>query len=224
MPEITYTPEVNEEAQAAEEAKFEAARQALETEANGGIPEDIKGVYDKYQGDPVKLAQAYRGLQQQISRGERPSGDIPAGEPGTGQAPTPEERVAKMPPADQEKLSSLVSELKGDDPARYDAIAKWAANNISEDTKQAYNSALQEGNTTIAKAIWQGIQYQHMNATGYEPRLAGGRQAGPTETGFKSRGEMTAAMRDPRYNPQSPKFDRAYHEEVAYRTAISSLT
>ena len=206
MPEVTYTPEINEEAQATEDAKVEAARQALQTEQNGGIPEEIKGVYDKYQGDPIKLAQAYRGLQQQISKGERPAAETPSSEAPEQQSS--DERVAKMPPADQEKVAEMVKELQGDDPSRYRAIAQWAANNVNEDIKTAYNEALAAGNTTLAKAIWGGIQFQHMNATGYEPRLAGGRQEAPQETGFKSRGEMTAAMRDPRYNPQSPSSTR----------------
>lgn len=215
MPEVTQIPEgPSQEALAEENAKFDAAREALQTEQNGGIPEDIKGVWDKYQGDPIKLAQAYRGLQQQISKGEAPAPEPEV--PATGQ-----ERVAKMSEPEQEKVAELVAKLKGDDPQKYAATAKWAAQNIPSDVKEAYNKALAAGDSTLATGLWKGIQYEYLNATGYEPRLVGGRQEGPQDQPFKSKGEMIQAMRDPRYSPQSPKFDRAYHEEVAYKAAMS---
>ena len=50
----------------------------------------------------------------------------------------------------------------------------WASQNLDEARANAFNEALDSGSGAILAQL-KGIQYDHMMATGYEPKLTGGR-------------------------------------------------
>ena len=64
----------------------------------------------------------------------------------------------------------------------------------------------------------KGIQYDYMMATGYEPKLTGGRAPTNDVRGFASEAQVIAAMQDPRYGT-----DPAYIKEVEQRIAVSNV-
>ena len=61
----------------------------------------------------------------------------------------------------------------------------------------AFNEALDSGNEGAILAQLKGIQYDHMMATGYEPKLTGGRAPTQDIRGFESEAQVIAAMQDP---------------------------
>jgi hypothetical protein len=66
----------------------------------------------------------------------------------------------------------------------------------------------------------QGLQAAYQNQTGIEGDTYGGKQAAPEGSGhlFRSNAEVTAAMKDPRYES-----DPAYRQDISDRLERSDL-
>ena len=82
----------------------------------------------------------------------------------------------------------------------------------------AFNQSLDTGDADAILAQVKGIQYDYMMATGYEPKLTGGRAPTNDVRGFESEAQVIAAMQDPRYGN-----DPAYIKEVEQRIAVSNV-
>jgi hypothetical protein len=83
----------------------------------------------------------------------------------------------------------------------------------------AYNEALKSGNEDSVLTAFKAMQYDYIKANGFEAPLVGGRAPKSEAKPFQSDGEMLAAMSDPRYDPQGPRYDEAYHRQVHLRLA-----
>ena len=111
---------------------------------------------------------------------------------------------------------NMFSQVGGMD--KYQALMGWASQNLDEGRAAAFNESLQSGNEGAILSQLKGIQYDHMMATGYEPKLTGGRAPTNDVRGFASEAQVIAAMQDPRYGN-----DPAYIKEVEQRIAVSNV-
>jgi hypothetical protein len=202
-----------------EEAKGEIADEVIE---QIGPPPELQGVLEKYGNDPVKLASAYRALQQEFSR-------VKGGAAPTPEAPTPEapaestEAPALPDPAVVAQMQGRLFEAAGGQD-RFAAVQQWVVNNSPPGRITAYNQALQEGRADDAITFYKSFQYDYLMSNGFEGRLVGGRSPrGEEARGFSSEGEMVAAMADPRYSPQSGQYDEGFHKSVHARIAASGF-
>ena len=102
----------------------------------------------------------------------------------------------------------------------YNGMVEWAKTNYSQDQITAYDNAVNSGNIELAKMAAKGLQSDYQNTEGVEGRIYGGKQAAPEGSGhlFRSNAEVTAAMKDPRYES-----DHAYRQDVRERLENSDL-
>ena len=203
-----------------EQAKVDAARAELYDEATGGQqPEQeeegedlILGKY-KSQED---LVDAYKNLQRENERlrgGEQPE------EPEAGYESDDDDdddEPSITPEQATEIRDSVFKQAGGQE--KLQALMGWASQNLGEDRINAFNSTLGTGDQDAILAQVKGIQYDYMMATGYEPKLTGGRAPTNDVRGFASEAQVIAAMQDPRYGN-----DPAYIKEVEQRIAVSNV-
>ena len=197
-----------------EQAKIDQARADLYDEAAGnepGEPEEslILGKY-KSQSD---LVDAYKNLQRENERLR--GGEVEeAEEEPEAQQEEPENRLTSE---DATRIrGNMFDQVGGAD--KYQALMGWASQNLNESRAESFNEALNSGNEGAILAQLKGIQYDHMMATGYEPKLTGGRAPTQDVRGFASEAQVIAAMQDPRYGN-----DPAYVKEVEQRIAVSNV-
>ena len=197
-----------------EQAKIDQARADLYDEAAGnepGEPEEslILGKY-KSQSD---LVDAYKNLQRENERLRGGEVEEAEEEPEAQQ----EEPENQLTAEDATRIrGNMFDQVGGAD--KYQALMGWASQNLNESRAESFNEALNSGNEGAILAQLKGIQYDHMMATGYEPKLTGGRAPTQDVRGFASEAQVIAAMQDPRYGN-----DPAYVKEVEQRIAVSNV-
>lgn len=108
----------------------------------------------------------------------------------------------------QVKLQALAGGEQG-----YNEMIQWAAENLSEGEKDAFNSSL--NNTNQAEFAIQGLYSRFKAAQG--PNLVKGQSNVGTTAGYQSKAEMTQDMHDPRY-----KKDPAFRAMVQRKLAKSN--
>ena len=100
-------------------------------------------------------------------------------------------------------------------------LLAWARTGLKEDERVAYNHLL--GNENAGMAWLDYLIGKHKDAVGAgdtKPLIEGGGVGSPG-TAFANRREVTAAMQDPRYSPNSPKHDPSYYRSVQQRLAAT---
>jgi hypothetical protein len=117
--------------------------------------------------------------------------------------------------ADQQATS--IKDMVGGAEA-YTEMSTWAADNMSEEEKTAYNSAVNSKDVETAKLAVVGLKAKFENANGNEPSLVEGKATVTGQGGYKSWAEVTAAMGDDRYSK-----DPAYQSMVQEKLANSDL-
>jgi len=100
----------------------------------------------------------------------------------------------------------------------YEDMVKWASESLNEASIDAFNNAINSGNTETANLAIQGLQAQYRSENGSEPSLVYGETKSVTGGVFDSAAQLTAAMRDPRYSN-----DSAYRQEVASKLSRSNI-
>ena len=199
-----------------EQAKIDQARSDLYDEAAGeqpGAPEDNL-ILGKYQSQ-ADLVDAYKNLQRENERLR--TGEVEQPEIDSPDREEEQEQGNQLTAEDAGRIrDNVFGQVGGQD--RYQALMGWAANNIDEARTQAFNDALQSGNEGAILSQLKGIQYDHMMATGYEPKLTGGRAPTNEVQGYSSEAQVIRAMQDPRYQD-----DPAYIKEVEQRIAVSNV-
>jgi hypothetical protein len=121
----------------------------------------------------------------------------------------------------QEALSTsqaldIQNEVGGN--ANYNAMADWAAENLSDNDVDAFNDIVESGTIEQAKMAVKGMYAQFLSGGGQPPELSQGGTSGSSVKPFNSAAQVTEAMRDPRYGT-----DPAYRETVEKRLAVSSV-
>lgn len=207
------------EANAAEDAKIAQAKEELVDERVGGGDSEL--ILGKY-GSQDELIQAYQSLQSEYSKlkGERPQvEEEPEEEPERPQS-QPEPTAGVTPEKAQQIQEAIFRQTGGE--AKYQALAGWAAKSLDDSQISAFNSALESGDMSAVLSAVKGLQYDYMMATGFEPRLSGGRAPSAESKGFESEAQVVAAMNDPRYR-NGPQQDPAYVREVEAKLRHSNV-
>ena len=117
--------------------------------------------------------------------------------------------------ADQQATS--IKDMVGGADA-YTEMSNWAAENMSEQEKTAYNTAVNSKDIETAKLAVVGLKAKFEKANGNEPNLVEGKATVSGQDGYKSWAEVTAAMSDDRYTK-----DPAYQALVQDKLAKSEL-
>jgi len=117
--------------------------------------------------------------------------------------------------ADQQ-ATSIKNMVGGADA--YTEMSTWAAENMSEQEKTAYNTAVNSKDIETAKLAVVGLKAKFESANGNEPSLVEGKGTITGQDGYKSWAEVTAAMGDDRYSK-----DPAYQAMVQDKLAKSDL-
>ena len=100
----------------------------------------------------------------------------------------------------------------------YTEMSNWAAENMSEEEKTAYNTAVNSKDLETAKLAVVGLKAKFERANGNEPTLLEGKGTVSGEKGYASWAEVTRAMGDERYSK-----DPAYQAMVQEKLANSDL-
>ena len=118
-----------------------------------------------------------------------------------------------------EQIGNNVKSSVGGD-AEYSNMVEWAKANYNQDQIQAYDKAVNSGDVNTAIMAAKGLRSDYTNTAGSEGTTYGGTQAEPEGSGqvFRSNAEVTAAMKDPRY-----EYDTAYRQDVLNRLERSDI-
>ena len=207
-----------------EQAKIDQARSDLYDEAAGEqpTPPEENLILGKSQSQ-ADLVDAYKNLQRENERlrsdddGDDDEDDGPEGYDRDDEDDDDDDDDNQLTAEDASRIrSSIFNQAGGQE--RYQALMGWASQNMDEARTQSFNDALESGNEGSILSQLKGIQYDHMMATGYEPKLTGGRAPSNEIRGYASEAQVIKAMQDPRYGS-----DPAYVKEVEQRIAVSDV-
>ena len=94
----------------------------------------------------------------------------------------------------------------------YQNMVEWAQANYTPEQIQAYDNAVNSGDVQLAMLTARGLQADYQNSSGYEGQTVSGdtsmRMSSNSDV-FRSNAEVTAAMKDPRYES-----DMAYRQDI----------
>ena len=131
----------------------------------------------------------------------------------------PRDLVDSYAAGQQALLQSEESQIQSVANGQYDAMAEWANENLPQEEIDAFDEAVTGGTVQQAKLAVQGLYARYQNATGSSPKLTQGSVSGVSTMPFKSMQELARAQSDPRYRSG----DKAYHEEIDRRLAVSNI-
>lgn len=144
----------------------------------------------------------------------------------TEETETTEEAEAEdaMSDAERELREIKVYEAVGG-KEKYSAMAKYAADNLSEAELDVYNAAVNGKDPSIAMFATRALKAMHSqymaetHGTQGQMTLPDGNTSVPASSRpFANQSEMMAAMADPRY-----RYDAAYNAQVGQRVALSNF-
>ena len=116
------------------------------------------------------------------------------------------------------KAQQEESSIKAVADGNWDQMAEWASNNLTPEEINTFDDIVQNGTVDQAKLAAKGLYAQYKAENGVAPRLTQGSVTGSATMPFKSNQELARAMSDPRYKSG----DKAYHEEIDRRIAVSN--
>ena len=131
----------------------------------------------------------------------------------------PRDLVDSYAAGQQALLQSEEAQIQSVANGQYDAMAEWANENLPQEEIDAFDEAVTGGTVQQAKLAVQGLYARFQNATGSTPKLTQGAVSGTSTMPFKSMQELARAQSDPRYRSG----DKAYHEEIDRRLAVSNI-
>lgn len=100
----------------------------------------------------------------------------------------------------------------------YNQMIEWAGDNLPQSEIDAFNKAVDSGDINMINFAVNGLSARYRSEVGTEPRLVQGETSGTSGGSFQSAAELTAAMRDPRYQS-----DPAYRRAVADKLKRSNV-
>ena len=100
----------------------------------------------------------------------------------------------------------------------YNSVIDWAAQNLSDEAINAFDSVVDSGNPMAISIAFKGLQNEYNEANGYEGRMIQGKAASSAGETFRSQAELVSAMADPRYDT-----DEAYRDDVLRKLNQSDL-
>jgi small-conductance mechanosensitive channel len=163
--------------------------------------------------DAAQLEQAYLELQQKL--GEREEAAEEQDQKYVESEDEPEE-VTEAVGLSQEDVNAL-QELVGG-KQQYNAMTRWAADNLSQDQIELFDSVIDGGDPAACFFAVQTLMNQYSEAFGDDGELLTGNEPANTSNTFRSQAELVATMSDPRYDN-----DPAYRDDVLNKLANSDL-
>lgn len=100
----------------------------------------------------------------------------------------------------------------------YAEMSNWAADNMTDAEKSAYNTAVNSKNLETAKLAVIGLKAKYEAVNGSDPKLVEGKASATGTDGYKSWAEVTTAMSDDRYQK-----DPAYQNMVKDKLSKSEI-
>jgi hypothetical protein len=116
-----------------------------------------------------------------------------------------------------QQLATRVQAAAGGEEA-YTAMLQWAKANWSDSQIEAFDRGVYSGDEGQTMMVVNALKAAYTAANGNSPKLLSGDGTGSATSGYASRAEMTAAMRDPRY-----KKDPAYRKQVEAKVGASTF-
>lgn len=116
-----------------------------------------------------------------------------------------------------DQQSSSIKSLVGGDDA-YTEMSNWAADNMNDAEKTAYNAAVNSKDIETAKLAVVGLKAKYEAVNGSEPNLVQGKATPMGVDGYQSWQQVTEAMKDPRYAK-----DPAYQNMVKNKLSKSTI-
>lgn len=101
---------------------------------------------------------------------------------------------------------------------QYNSMLEWASESLDEAEIDAFNSIMDGGNTAAMQMAVRGLHARYAQINGQPSKLIQGETTGPSGGAFRSVAEVTAAMKDPRYQK-----DAAYRRDVENRLRTSNI-
>ena len=114
-------------------------------------------------------------------------------------------------------MDSQEGDIKSVTNGDWDAMADWAVNNLSPEEVETFDQMVTQGSVDQAKLAVKGVYAQYRAENGSGPRLVQGAVTQSSTMPFKSNQELARAMSNPKYKSG----DKAYHEEIDRRIAVS---
>ena len=115
------------------------------------------------------------------------------------------------------QFNSIYSEVGGEDA--YNDMIEWAGDNLPEGEQNAFNRAIMEGTDDDMMFAIRGLAMRYgSQGGGAQPLVQGSTSPSGASGGFNSLAELTAAMKDPRYNK-----DPAYRKQIETRLSVSNI-
>ena len=125
-------------------------------------------------------------------------------------------QAAQRQAVDADAEKAILDSVGGRDS--YQEIVSWASNNLDQAEIDSYNQVTNSGNAAAIKFAVEALSNRYKNAEGYEAPLVTGRKAaGESNNRFRSHGELSRAIADPRYNT-----DAAYRADVEDKLSRSA--
>lgn len=122
-------------------------------------------------------------------------------------------RVAE---AEAEAIRNDIFTMVGGEEA-YGEMVQWALKNVPRADLEAFDKLLEEGSLGQVKLAVQGLFSAFQNSNGKEPSLLGGGRSESKDV-YRSVAELTADMRDPRYEK-----DPAFRADVQAKLGRSNI-
>jgi hypothetical protein len=101
----------------------------------------------------------------------------------------------------------------------YSNMIEWAADNFSQAEIASYDRAVNSGDTGMAQLAVEALSTRYQAAEGVEPSFIQGETANSAGGNYSSWSEVTAAMKDSRYES-----DPAYRQQVTNKLARSNVS
>ena len=122
---------------------------------------------------------------------------------------------AKSAALQQSQVDSIMETAGGAEA--YTEMIQWASTNLPEAEINDFNAVTATNNPVAIKFAVQALAGKFRGSVGYEADLVTGTKSAPTVKGFRSHGELSRAIADPRYAT-----DAAYRADVEDRLARST--
>ena len=101
---------------------------------------------------------------------------------------------------------------------QYYQMIEWAGESLPPAEVDAFNKAIDSGDMSMVNMAVNGLAARYRSEVGTEPQLIQGETTGNSGGSFNSAAELTAAMRDPRYQN-----DPAYRQSVEQKLSRSNV-
>lgn len=121
---------------------------------------------------------------------------------------------ARSAQVQQSEIDSIQASIGG--PEAYSEMIAWAADSLPANEIAEYNQVTNSNDPVAIKFAVAALHNRYTGQVGSEAPLVTGRKASSTNKTFRSHGELSRAIADPRYST-----DEAYRQDVEARLARS---